>query len=60
MFNFLDDMADKPPLNGAVANGKATESKTDLALIWEAAVNDYERRTRMSLRLAPWRSMYVV
>jgi hypothetical protein len=53
-------MADKPPLNGAVANGKATESKTDLALIWEAAVNDYERRTRMSLRLAPWRSMYVV
>lgn len=48
-------MATKP--SNGVANGSAQAPKTDLALLWEAAVDDYEQRTKRSLRMGPWRSM---
>jgi hypothetical protein len=49
-------MATKPP-SAAVANGNVQAPKTDLALLWETAVEDYERRTKKSLKMGPWRSM---
>ena len=50
-------MATKP--STTVARGN-TAAKTDLALLWESAVADYEQRTGKNLKLAPWRSMQEV
>ena len=53
-------MATKPPPKPAAANGSAKAAQTDLSVLWESAVTDYEQRTGKSLRLAPWRSMQEV
>lgn len=50
-------MATKPPPYSAVANGNAPAPKSDLADLWAAAVEDYERRTKKSLRMGSWGSM---
>jgi hypothetical protein len=53
-------MATKPPPYSAVANGNPPTKKTELADLWAAAVDDYERRTKRSLRLGSWGSMDAV
>ena len=44
------------PYNGT-ANGTALVPKSDLASLWERAIDDYERRTGRSLKMAPVQSM---
>jgi hypothetical protein len=44
------------PYKGAV-NGSVPAPKSDLASLWEQAIDDYERRTGKSLKMAPFRSM---
>lgn len=44
------------PYNGA-ANGTAPAPKSDLASLWEQAIDDYEKRTGKSLKMTPVRSM---
>jgi hypothetical protein len=51
-------MATKP-YNG-VANGNVPAPKSDLAVLWETAVEDYERRTKKSLKMGQWQSMQEV
>jgi hypothetical protein len=47
-------MATKPP--SGVANGAFSEA-SDLSAMWAKAVEDYEKKTKKSLRLASGRSM---
>jgi len=40
-----------------VANGESSESGTDLAQLWEKAIDEYEKKTKKSLKRSPVRSM---
>jgi hypothetical protein len=42
--------------NGLV-NGPSSESGSDLAQLWEKAIDEYEKKTKKSLKRSPVRSM---